>query len=80
LNNPILFKAIIAFASCHQSRTAGAMTDLGPVYHAACVKDLLAAIHDVQPQFDGEHLAAACLLRSYEILNGKINTVCRELF
>lgn len=70
LNNAILFKAIIAFAACHQHRVSGKLAGLGPVYHAACVNDLLAEIHDIHLELLGDYLAATCLLRSYEILNG----------
>jgi hypothetical protein len=42
------------------------------VYHAACVRDLLGVLNDVNPEIQGDDLASTCLLRSYEILNGKM--------
>jgi hypothetical protein len=74
LTNPILFKAVIAFSACHESRTSsgGRYQDLGHVYHAACVRDLLGVLNDVNPEIQGDDLASTCLLRSYEILNGKM--------
>jgi hypothetical protein len=70
LSNAILFKALIAFSACHRHRIMGRMAGLGPVYHAACVKDLLAEMDDIHSELLGDYLAATCLLRSYEILNG----------
>jgi hypothetical protein len=71
IDNPILFKAVISFSACHESRTPGRYQDLGHVYHAACVRDLLEILIDILPEMQGDCLAATCLLRSYEILNGK---------
>jgi hypothetical protein len=76
LNNSVLFKAIIAFSACHTNSTAGKYPEIGPVYHAACVKDLLAVMSDVLPESRGDYLAATCLLRSYEILNGMLVLRC----
>jgi len=45
---------------------------LGYVYHAACVGDLLEVLNEVQSEIQKDYLAATCLLRSYEILNGKL--------
>ena len=73
LQNSILFRAIIAFSACHKSRVTGKFQGLGPLYHAACVKDLLAVMDNIKPELQGEYLAATCLLRSYEILNGESN-------
>ena len=70
LSNTILFKALIAFAACHQCRVSGDMAGLGPVYHAACVKELLAKKDNIDSELLGDYLAATCLLRSCEILNG----------
>jgi hypothetical protein len=70
MNNPILFKAVIAFSACHESRTSGQYQGLGHVYHAACVRDLLEVLNEVHSEMQGDYLAATCLLRSYEILNG----------
>ncbi|KAI9729384.1 MAG: hypothetical protein M1834_006908 [Cirrosporium novae-zelandiae] len=68
LDTPILFKAIIAFSASHWS-----IEDLAPplaqAFHTACVKDLLAVMRNPH-ESHGDYLAATCLLRSYEILNG----------
>jgi Fungal specific transcription factor domain len=71
MSNPILFKAVIAFSACHESRTSGRYQALGHVYHAACVRDLLEVLNDIHIEMQGDYLAATCLLRSYEILNGE---------
>jgi hypothetical protein len=86
IQNSILFKAIIAFSACHESRTrpCGRYQELGHVFHGACVRDLLKVLNDVHPTPDiqgevqGEHLTATCLLRSYEILNGKVSQFCYD--
>jgi hypothetical protein len=70
LSNAILFKALIAFAACHQNRVLGNLAGMGAIYHASCVKDLLAEIVNIHSELLGDYLAATCLLRSYEILNG----------
>lgn len=70
LSNAILFTALVAFAACHKNRVSGNMAGLSPVYHAACVKDLLAEMDNIHSELLGDYLAATCLLRSYEILNG----------
>jgi len=75
LHNSVLFRAIIAFSVCHQSRVTGNFLGLGPLYHAACVKDLLVVMDNIQPEFQGDYLAATCLLRSYEILNGESSSI-----
>lgn len=71
MGNPILFKAVIAFSACHESRTSDAYKELAHVYHAACVGDLLGILNDIHLEMKADYLAATCLLRSYEILNGK---------
>jgi hypothetical protein len=83
MQNSILFKAVIAFSACHESRTrpCDRYQELGHVFHGACVRDLLKVLDDVHPNSDmqeevqGDYLSATCLLRSYEILNGKANSV-----
>jgi hypothetical protein len=73
LNNPILFKAVVTFSAFHISRTSGLTRyqELAHEYHASCIRDLLAVLNDVAPATQGDCLAATCLLRSFEILNGK---------
>jgi Fungal specific transcription factor domain len=70
LDNPILFKALIAFSAYHKSRISGKVQGLGYGFHAACVQDLLRVIDNFQLGLQGDYLAATCLLRSYEILSG----------
>ena len=54
------------------------------MFHGACVGDLLKVLNDVHPNPDiqeevqGEYLTATCLLRSYEILNGKVIQFCYD--
>ena len=73
LSNAVLFKALISFAACHQNRVSSSLAGLGPVFHAACVKDLLAEINNIDSELLGDYLAATCLLRSYEILDGMLS-------
>ena len=68
---PVLFRAVIAFAASHKSRTTGTAQVLAPAFHAACVQDFLLLTSRIEPGFHGNELAATCLLRSYEIMNGK---------
>lgn len=42
--------------------------ELGSMFHAACVQDMLTIIHDPPQALRGEYLATTCILRSYEIL------------
>ncbi|KUJ17910.1 uncharacterized protein LY89DRAFT_30609 [Mollisia scopiformis] len=70
LNNSVVFKALIAFSACHMNRTTGNLQHFGCVYHASCVEELLDALNDSSPESQEDFLAATCLLRSYEILNG----------
>jgi hypothetical protein len=72
LEEPILFKAIIAFSAGHLHQTTGTHGEAATIFHAACVTELLyfMSIPDVRPQ--GAELAATCLLRSYELINGRL--------
>lgn len=71
LDCPILFKAIIAFSASHMSRTENSMQEIASAFHTACVQGFLKLINEVQPRSHGNELAATCLLRSYEIIDGK---------
>lgn len=80
LTNPILFKALIAFSACHQSRVNGKFKDLAKLFHTSCVMELLAALEEARPlDVQGDYLSATCLLHSYEILDGKWNINLRIL-
>jgi hypothetical protein len=70
MNVPVLFRAIIAFSCTHWSKITGKCGEIAFSFHAACVEVLLNTLGNFS-EFPGEYLAAACLLRSYEILNGK---------
>jgi hypothetical protein len=69
LECPILFMALIAFSATHKYKTLGQFAELATALHAACVGELLDSIEHENPESQGG-LAATCLLRSYEILNG----------
>lgn len=69
LATPVLFKALIAFSACHKAGTSNTYDGLGVIYHASCVRDLLAALGDTSGELQGDYLAATCLLRSFEILS-----------
>ncbi|KAI9709537.1 MAG: hypothetical protein M1820_003297 [Bogoriella megaspora] len=70
LDNPILFKAIIAFTAGHRNRTSKFPHVEVVKIHNACLKDLIPALQSFNPSQQADYLAATCLLRSYEILNG----------
>ena len=70
LDVPVLFQAMIAFSCIHWFKTTGKLGEIAFSFHAACVEALLEALTNIT-ESPGEYLAAACLLRSYEILNGK---------
>ncbi|RFU32106.1 hypothetical protein B7463_g4227, partial [Scytalidium lignicola] len=70
LDNPILFKALIAFSAHHRSMVTGEAHGLGLTFHAACVEDLLKVMDNFQLRLRADYLAATYLLRSYEILTG----------
>jgi hypothetical protein len=70
LDCPVLFKALIAFAATHRHKTSGESEDMATAFHAVCVRGFLESIEHVEPESHGDYLAATCLLRSYEILNG----------
>lgn len=71
LDCPILFKAVIAFSACHKSKTSGGVQGLASAFHASCVQEFLLLMNKVELRSHGNELAATCLLRSYEIINGK---------
>lgn len=68
---PILFKAIIAFSACHLHKTTGVHGQLAIAFHSACVTELLDSMATPDTSLRGSKLAATCLLRSYELINGK---------
>lgn len=72
LQTPILFKAIIAFSACQWGKTSGVRSQVATVFHAACVRDVLASMEvpDSDQRDIESRLTAACLLRSFEIING----------
>jgi hypothetical protein len=64
LDCPILFKALVAFAATHRYKTSGQLEDIAAAFHAACVRELLDSIKHIEPESQGDYLAATCLLRS----------------
>ena len=48
------------------------MQDIASEFHTACVQEFLELISEVQPRSHGNELAATCLLRSYEIIEGNV--------
>ncbi|KAH8659964.1 hypothetical protein BX600DRAFT_52670 [Xylariales sp. PMI_506] len=72
LREPLLMSAILALSAMHIAQTSGKTTSRGAaeIYHGHCVR-LLICLEPTSPLLkNGVALAAACLLRSYEILNG----------
>lgn len=73
LRTPLLFSAIIALSAMHVSCTGpqGARST-AEFYHGCCVRMLIAIEDDNELLQQGVALAATCLLRSYEILDGRL--------
>jgi hypothetical protein len=46
------------------------MQEMASAFHTACVQEFLELVDEFQPRSHGNELAAACLLRSYEIIDG----------
>ena len=72
LLEPILFKAIIAFSAGHFHKTTGTHGDTALAFHAACISELLSSMSTPDMRSQGAELAATCLLRSYELINGTL--------
>ena len=71
LTNPVLFKALIAFSGSHRCRVYKELREIAHSFHAACVQELLLSINSIELEEHDTYLAATCLLRNYEVLNGK---------
>ncbi|KAK5988203.1 Kanamycin B dioxygenase [Cladobotryum mycophilum] len=76
LDEPLLFSAVVALAGMHVSQTTTTATgsskaarEVAEYYHTHCVKLLIRLDGDSELLTSGVALAAACLLRSYEILD-----------
>jgi hypothetical protein len=70
LDNPILFKALIAFSASHRSKVQGTTSVFAAAFHSSSVSELLQHLGGNGSDIEGDCLAATSLLRSYEILNG----------
>lgn len=73
LDYPLLFGAIIAFAASHKGRIfrMNHLREFGSAFHSACIQNFLCVLaQDGRRSHDNE-LAATCLLRSYEIIEGQ---------
>lgn len=79
LDEPLLFSAVIALSAVHVSQTTGSKTarETAEFYHGQCVRRLIQLDGKSELLRNGVALATACLLRSYEILDGE---PLRELF
>ncbi|KAM5386816.1 hypothetical protein ACJZ2D_000109 [Fusarium nematophilum] len=74
LEEPLLFCAVIALSAMHVCKTsAGSFREIAEFYHHRCVRRLIALSEDDELISRGVALAATCLLRSYEILEGEID-------
>ncbi|KAJ4984949.1 hypothetical protein SVAN01_09555 [Stagonosporopsis vannaccii] len=73
LQDPILFKAIIAFSACHLNKLHGTYGEVATAFHAACVTDILRSMEAFATSSRSGRLAATCLLRSYELINGSLD-------
>jgi hypothetical protein len=73
LDEPLLFSAVIALSAEHVSQTTGSKPAkaMAEFYHGHCVHRLIQLDEKSELLRNGVALAAACLLRSYEILDGE---------
>lgn len=73
LDEPLLFSAIIALSAEHVSQTTKSKPAkaVAEFYHGHCVHLLILLDEKIELLRNGVALAAVCLLRSYEILNGE---------
>ena len=67
----VLFNAIIAFSAQHKALSDAKYETCSTLYHSACIQELLSGLSAFSPILQEDYLVAACLLRSYEILQGK---------
>lgn len=74
LDEPLLFSAIIALSAEHVSQTTKSKPAkaVAEFYHGHCVHRLIQLDENIELLRNGFALAAVCLLRSYEILNGEL--------
>ena len=70
LREPLLFNAVLALAGMHAAQTGHGGKKTAAEFHGRCVRQLIALDDDSDLLDNGVALAATCLLRSYEILDG----------
>lgn len=82
LDQPLLLGAIIALSAIHvaQSTSNATARKTAEVYHGHCIRSLIELDQSSVLLQNGIALATTCLLRSYEILNGRINVPGSSLF
>jgi hypothetical protein len=74
LDEPLLFCAIIALSAMHTCQTsAPSFRKVAEFYHHRCVQLLIRLTEGDELITRGVALAATCLLRSYEILDGDVD-------
>lgn len=72
LDESLLFSALVALSAMHVSQTtAKTARRTAEAYHGSCIRQLISLDDNSVLLDNGVALAAACLLRSYEILDGK---------
>ncbi|KAH0014463.1 hypothetical protein KCU78_g8649, partial [Aureobasidium melanogenum] len=75
----VLFNAIIAFSAQHKALSDARFETCSTLYHSACIKELLNGLSAFSSTLQEDYLVAACLLRSYEILNADSRQEQRHL-
>ncbi|CAG7562515.1 unnamed protein product [Fusarium equiseti] len=74
LDEPLLFNAVVALSAMHTCKTTSpSFRNIAESYHHSCVQLLIALREGDQLITRGIALAATCLLRSYEILDGDVD-------
>lgn len=82
LEKPLLFSAVIAFSAIHLSRLTSRteFQYIAEFYHLESIQRLIAVTNNGGQIHDGATIATTCLLRSYEILAGKLNITINGVF
>ncbi len=77
LDNGLLFSAIVALSAIHVANTSAPTARVAAeFYHSCCIRFLIGLDGAALAVMGGAALATTCLLRSYEILAGRLTQSC----
>jgi hypothetical protein len=79
LDSPLIFSAVLALSAIHVANTiTPSARAAAEFYHGCCIRQLISLSDDDLPGLAGIALATTCLLRSYEILDGKYTAISKR--